>query len=87
MRGKRNSSLIDPWSFMHLASGVALGWLIDPFWALVLLIAWEPFEILFLGPALYKWKGIDFGYEDWRNSISDIVFDALGVAIGAYLLR
>lgn len=83
---ERNNDLVDLWSFVHLASGIALGWLMDPFWALVILIAWEPFEILLLGPALHKWRQIDFGYEGWRNSISDIVFDAIGVAIGAYLI-
>lgn len=86
MRGERNNALLDLWSLAHLASGIVLGWLIDPFLALVILIAWEPFEILFLGPILYKWKGIDFGYETWKNSISDILVDAIGVAIGAYLL-
>lgn len=86
MRGPRNDSLVDLWSINHFVSGVLLGWIMDPFWALVILILWEPFEILLLGPALYRWKGIEFGHETWQNSISDIVFDAAGVAVGAYLL-
>jgi len=56
-----------------------------PFVAMALLIAWEPFEILVLSPILAKF-GIVFGHETLRNSLSDIVFDAVGVLAGALLL-
>lgn len=86
LHGARNNRLFDIWSIVHLLTGVAMGWVIDPFVALVLMIAWEPFEIFLLGPAVKRLTGKTFGYESFRNSMSDILFDAAGVAIGAYLL-
>lgn len=67
-------------------TGVLMGWTIDPFFALVLMVLWEPLEILVLSPILWGRFKVIFGFESLRNSLSDIVFDALGVAIGAYLL-
>jgi hypothetical protein len=58
---------------------------LPPFLALLLLVLWEPFEILVLSPLLAK-RGITFGFETLQNSLSDIIFDALGVLIGAYVL-
>jgi hypothetical protein len=84
-RTTRNGSLFDIWSIVHLTMGVIMGWLIDPFIALALMVLWEPLEIFILSPLLAK-KGILFGYETIRNSLSDIMFDVLGVAIGAWLL-
>jgi len=81
----RNNSLVDGWSFVHMGSGIILGWIMPPFVAMALLIAWEPFEILVLSPILAKF-GIVFGHETLRNSLSDIVFDAVGVLAGALLL-
>jgi hypothetical protein len=81
----RNNVFFDIWSIVHLLTGVLLGWIMSPFIALVIMIAWEPLEIFVLSPVLRRF-GIIFGYESLRNSLSDIVFDALGVALGAYLL-
>jgi hypothetical protein len=84
-RRVRNDSLIDIWSGAHFAWGIALTIVFGPFWALGFLVAWEPFEILLLGPHLARW-GIPFGHETWRNSLSDIVFDAAGAAVGFFLV-
>lgn len=70
---------------MHLVTGMALGWVMRPFTALVILVLWEPLEILILSPLLAK-AGIKFGYESLRNSLSDIFFDVLGVALGVWVL-
>lgn len=82
----RNGAIFDAWSLVHLATGVMFGLLLNPFVAWALMIAWEPLEIFVLSPLLYK-VGIEFGYETWQNSVSDIVFDALGIAIGYGLLQ
>ncbi len=82
----RNNTLVDAWSGVHLVTGIAMGWVMDPFVALLILVLWEPFEILVLSPLFEKWWGIEFGFETLRNSLSDIVFDALGVALGVWVL-
>lgn len=87
MRTPRNDTLFDLWSVTHLAWGIALGWIMFPFWAILLLILWEPIEIFILSPLVHKTLGKEFGHETLRNSLSDILFDAAGVAIGAFLLR
>lgn len=84
-RPKRNDTLFDYWSIVHLLTGVALGWVMSPFVALVIMVLWEPLEILVLSPILAKF-GIIFGYESLRNSLSDIFFDTFGVIIGWYIL-
>jgi hypothetical protein len=81
----RNDSWFDIWSAGHLTLGIAMGWLMDPFVALFLLVVWEPFEVLLLSPWLAK-RGIEFGRETLRNSLSDIFFDAIGVAGGFWAL-
>ncbi len=82
---ERNNKLADKWSLVHCVSGVLLGWLINPLLALVLMALWEPLEVLVLSPRLARY-GIDFGFETWRNSLSDIVFDGVGIVIGWGLL-
>lgn len=82
---KRNDSLFDYWSIVHLCTGIAMGWVFSPFVALVLMVLWEPLEILILSPILARF-GIIFGYETLRNSLSDIVFDTIGIIIGAYIV-
>ncbi len=57
----------------------------NPFVALTIMVLWEPIEIFVLSPILARF-GISFGHESLRNSLSDIVFDTIGVAIGAYIL-
>lgn len=84
---ERNDSLADWWSLTHLVYGVLGGWLMDPFVALLILVLWEPLEILVLSPLIERLFGLRFGFETLRNSLSDIVFDAVGVAIGFWLLR
>lgn len=81
----RNNRLLDTWSFAHLMSGIVFGWLMNPFLAMLLLIAWEPLEIFILAPVFAKF-GITFGHETLRNSLSDIVVDLVGVILGATIL-
>lgn len=78
---RRNNALFDVWSVVHFCTGVALGWLANPFIALAVMVLWEPLEVLVLSPLLAR-RGITFGYETLRNSLSDIVFDIAGVALG-----
>ena len=82
---KRNGSLFDAWSIVHLLTGIGMGWLMDPFIALALMVLWEPFEVLVLSPFLARYS-IIFGHESLRNSLSDIFFDTVGVALGAWAL-
>ncbi len=77
----RNNDLIDIWSVAHVAWGVGLTIVFGPLWAIIFLVAWEPFEIFLLGPTLAR-HGIPFGHETWRNSLSDMFFDAAGAALG-----
>lgn len=79
---RRNDRLIDVWSGVHVVTAMAMGWVMDPFVALVILILYEPLEIFILCPISMRLFDYPFGYESWRNSFSDIVFDAVGVAIG-----
>lgn len=83
-KSKRNGNLFDIWSVVHLGTGILAGWIMPPFIALSLMVLWEPFEVLLLSPLLDK-RGITFGYESLRNSLSDILFDVIGVALGATL--
>ena len=82
----RNNRLYDPWSLVHLTTGILLGWAFsNPFIALLIMAAYEPVEVLILSPILWRY-GITFGYESWRNSLSDVVFDGIGIAVGSVLL-
>lgn len=83
---RRNGALFDNWSIVHLVTGVGMGWVMRPFIALSLMVLWEPLEILILSPLLDR-LGIKFGYESLRNSLSDIFFDVVGVALGLWLLH
>jgi CBS domain containing-hemolysin-like protein len=77
----RNDRFFDIWSLGHLTLGIVGGWVMDPLVALLALVVWEPLEILVLSPFLARF-GIEFGHETLRNSLSDIAFDSLGIAIG-----
>jgi hypothetical protein len=81
----RNDALFDLWSLVHLLTGVLFGWLMAPFVALSIMVLWEPLEIFVLSPLAARF-GLVFGYESLRNSLSDIFFDFLGVALGAWAL-
>jgi hypothetical protein len=76
---KRNDKLVDIWSLVHVASSAGLAWLIGPVAAFIVVTLWEPLEIFVLSPLLAK-RGIVFGYETWRNSLSDIFFNTIGIA-------
>lgn len=82
---KRNGRIFDLWSVIHFSTGMILGWLLDPFVALVILVLWEPLEIFVISPLLMRFN-IVFGYETLRNSLSDILFDTLGVIAGTVIL-
>lgn len=87
LHGARNDRLFDLWSLVHVATGILLGWVMDPFIALVIMILWEPLEIFVLNPISMRLFDYPFGFESWRNAVSDIVFDAVGIAIGFYGVR
>jgi len=82
---KRNDALYDIWSLVHFASGVGFAFFMTPLIALAILVLWEPFENFVLCPLMARF-GIVFGYESLRNSLSDIVFDTLGVLLSVYVL-
>jgi hypothetical protein len=84
-RRVRNDHLLDWWSLSHFVWAAALTLVVGPWWALGLMLAWEPFEILVLGPLLSR-KGIAFGHETWRNAASDAVFDLAGVLFGFFVV-
>ena len=81
----RNDLLFDIWSIVHVATGILMAWVMPPFVALLIMVLWEPLEILILSPLLAK-VGITFGHETLRNSLSDIFFDCVGVALGYWVL-
>ena len=76
---ERNDTLVDIWSLVHVVSSAGLAWLIGPVAAFIVVTLWEPLEIFVLSPLLAK-RGIVFGYETWRNSLSDIFFNTIGIA-------
>jgi hypothetical protein len=81
----RNDLLFDIWSVVHLLTGIGMAWVMDPFIALLIMVVWEPLEVLVLSPLMAR-RGIVFGHESLRNSLSDIFFDCLGVALGYWVL-
>lgn len=83
----RNDSLFDAWSIVHMTTGVAFAWVVHPVLAWIVMALWEPLEIFILHPIIYRLTGHDFGYETWRNSLSDIVFNTVGILIGYFVLR
>jgi len=84
---RRNDALLDRWSFVHLVTGAAMAWVMPPHIALMILVLWEPLEILVLSPLAKRLWGLDFGFESLRNAMSDIVFDVAGVGLGLWFLR
>jgi len=81
---QRNTRLYDRWSNVHILSGIIAGWTLHPLAAFALCALYEPFEVFLLSPFLMK-RGIVFGYEALPNSLSDIFFDSIGIAIGFFL--
>lgn len=82
---RRNDAFFDAWSIVHVLTGIAFGWVMDPFVGLLIMVLWEPLEILVLSPFLARF-GILFGHESLKNSMSDVLFDAIGVALGYWVL-
>jgi hypothetical protein len=82
---RRNKTLVDMWSLTHIAWGVLLGILVGPVLAIILLVLWEPIENFIISPIMHRIFGINFGHESLQNSISDIVFDLLGVMIAVLI--
>ena len=78
---RRNTAFFDIWSLVHVVTGIAMGWLMDPFVALLIMVLWEPLEILVLSPLMARF-GMLFGHESLKNSMSDVLFDAIEVALG-----
>lgn len=82
LSGPRNDLIFDIWSLVHLLTGILLGWIMSPTIAVLVMILWEPLERFALSKFLAKF-GIKFGYETVKNSLADIMFDILGISIGA----
>lgn len=85
VKSRRNDALFDLWSLTHIVWAMLLAWVMSPFIALMIMVLWEPLEILVLSPLLARY-GIEFGYESLRNSLSDILFDVVGVVLGVLVL-
>ncbi len=82
---RRNDALIDKWSLVHFCTSAALALLIGPFVAFAVTLLWEPLEIFVISPLLAKF-GIVFGHESFRNSLSDIAFNTLGILAAILLI-
>ena len=79
----RNGSLVDVWSFVHVGASALIAFLVGPLLAIVVTFAWEPLENFVISPLLGKF-GILFGHETLKNSLSDLVFNAIGITM-AYI--
>lgn len=77
----RNPKLVDVWSFVHLATCAAMTFVVGPAVSFLVALAWEPLEVLVLSPLFAK-RGIDFGHESLRNSLSDVAFNAAAALVG-----
>lgn len=82
---ERNSKLYDIWSINHVVTGMIFGVFMAPIPAMLIMSAWEPLEVFVISPIMARF-GILFGYEALVNAISDIIFDAIGYAIGYFIL-
>lgn len=78
--------MFDKWSIVHISTGIVFGWLVNPILAVLIMTLWEPLEIFVISPLLAK-VGIEFGYESLRNSLSDILFNTVGILLGATIMR
>ncbi|MEK6976757.1 MAG: hypothetical protein AABY18_10520 [Candidatus Thermoplasmatota archaeon] len=79
MSGKPGEPPLDPWSFVHLGSGGALGLVLHGSWALLalaLLVVYEALEGV-LRRVKRRGKGI-FEYESWSNIAYDVLFGMMG---------
>jgi hypothetical protein len=85
LKHRRNGAFADWWSLTHVGWAMLLAWVMNPLIALIIMVLWEPIEVFVLSPFLARF-GIDFGYENLVNSLSDICFDVLGIILGAWVL-
>lgn len=85
--GPRNNALFDAWSVVHFTVGLGAAWVVHPVLAWIVMALWEPFEIFVISPLVHRIAGFEFGHESWRNSLSDIGFNTLGVLAGFFVLR
>lgn len=67
--------------------GILFGWAVHPGLAWIVMAVWEPFEIFVVHPVVHRLTGFHFGYESWRNSLADIAYNTLGLAIGFFVAR
>lgn len=86
MHRKRNGKLVDIWSLTHFLWGLIAALLMPVWFAAALLVLWEPLENFVISPILWRYLKINFGHETLQNSLSDIVFDGLGLLAGISIL-
>lgn len=83
---ERNNTFFDVWSAVHFVTSILFTLILGPKLALIILFLWEPLEIYVLSPLLARFD-INFGDETLKNSLSDLVFDSLGVGVGYLILE
>lgn len=80
-RYRKGEHALDGWTWVHFASGLALGIVgLKWRWALALLIGFEAVEAL-LRRAKKDGEGL-FEYESWKNVAADVAAGLLGYAVG-----
>lgn len=84
-RTERNNRFFDKWSVIHFVTSMLFTLIIGPKLALLIVFLWEPFEIYILSRVLEKIE-VRFGDETLKNSLSDLLFDSIGVAVGYAIL-
>ncbi|HUR62974.1 MAG TPA: hypothetical protein VM241_00680 [Candidatus Thermoplasmatota archaeon] len=79
MSFRRGELPFDKWSLVHVASGVALGFLLSSFlWAFALLALYEAFEgVLRRVNRDAEGRGL-FEYESWPNILADVLVGMAG---------
>lgn len=83
---RRNDALVDVWSVVHLGVSAALTPLLGPWLSFAITLLWEPLEIFAISPLLAR-AGITFGHESFRNSMSDILFNTLGILLAVIFME
>ena len=82
----RNNTLLDWWSSLHVLWGIVLTFIFGPVVAFIALLVWEPVEIFLISKIFARYFNRVFGHESLKNSLSDIVMNTIGVAIGYGIL-
>ncbi len=86
MSNTGNDLFVDKWSFIHVPSGGVLTILFGPIIAFITTTLGKPSEVLVISPMLMK-RNIVFGHESLRNSISDLVFNTVGIILALIILE